>query len=124
MFRLLMALAFFVFLSGHAFSAEEKYGGSIQDLYTQCKSSDSEIRILCISYIAGVMETMELVGGDGTTTSQQFGICTTDFVSFGAGVQVFINWAEKHPKAWNDARNFGVIMALRGAWPCETPKKK
>jgi hypothetical protein len=37
--------------------------------------------------------------------------------SFGAMIQVFINWAQKHPEQWSSPREFGVVQALKETWP-------
>ncbi len=33
--------------------------------------------------------------------------------------QLFINWAEKNPKLWQQPMHFGAVLALREAWPCK-----
>jgi hypothetical protein len=104
----------------YADDATPERGSTVQDLYNACKSSNAVAKVICEQYIAGIMDVMSLVGGvDTGKVSSRMGMCVGDaYVSYQAARQVFINWAEKHPKLWNKERDFGVMIALRETWPC------
>jgi hypothetical protein len=103
--------------------ATPEKGGTVQDLYNACKSNLGVAIVICEQYIAGVMDVMSLVGGaDKGKVGSAFGMCVGDaYVSYPAARQVFINWAEKHPKLWDKDRDFGVMVAMRETWPCDKP---
>ena len=89
---------------------------SIQSLYEACTGADSYQQMYCVGYISATMDTMTVLGTYGP--AQAFGICPKVFVSYGAGVQAFKNWAQKHPDAWGAPRYLGVSLALKETWPC------
>jgi hypothetical protein len=92
---------------------------SVQALYEACKSADSSGRqMYCIGYISAMADHMWLLGGDGSTRAL-LGTCTDTPVTYGAAVQTFKNWAQKHPEKWNVDRMYGVIWALQETWPCK-----
>jgi hypothetical protein len=104
----------------YAGDAAPERGSTVQDLYNACKSNLEVANVICEQYIAGVMDVMSLVGAaDDRKVGPAFGMCVGDgYVSYQAARQVFINWAEKHPKLWDKGRDFGVMIAMRQAWPC------
>ena len=60
-------------------------------------------------------------GGFITAVGQALGsagVVCFNSATEGAGRQAFINWAEKHPDKWSEARILGVESALMAAWPC------
>ena len=85
----------------------------------------------CVAFISGVAEQMIATGvvfrqrraeggfldGDDRLDMSFLSACTK--ASFGAMVQAFINWAEKHPEKWSTSRQLGVMASLRETWPCE-----
>jgi hypothetical protein len=92
---------------------------NIQELYSQCKgklgSADS---LFCIGFISGIGDLM-LVNGLGVKpfdNAKYESSCGRP--SYGAQVQAFVNWAEKHPDLWDGPRAIGVVEALRESWPC------
>jgi len=97
---------------------------SVQGLYQFCNAApSSKEALMCITYVSGVMDIMQTAGlvdkGQRRDATQQFlGICPQSFASYGAGVQLFKNWAEKHPENWSMARAAGVAIALKEVWPC------
>jgi hypothetical protein len=111
-------------------SAESKL--NVQDLYRQCTKPalDAE-RTFCVAFISGIAEQMIATGfgfrqrraeggfldRDDRNIVSFLSACTR--ASFGAMVQAFVNWAEKHPEKWSTSRQLGVMMALRETWPCE-----
>jgi len=88
--------------------------GTIQELYTNCQ--DNAPRMYwgwCMGYLLGVADTM--VENHGPKDQR---ICTDDYTA--AMLQrIFINWAEKHPKRWQESRWTGVTIAFHEAWPCK-----
>ncbi len=52
-------------------------------------------------------------------SSSDLRICSTEAIPYGAMVQTFRNWAEKHPEKWGARRYMGVMLALRETWPCK-----
>jgi len=60
---------------------------------------------------------MWLLGGGDSTRA--LGICVDTPGSYGATVQTFKNWAQKHPEKWSLDRLYGVIWALQEAYPCK-----
>jgi hypothetical protein len=73
----------------------------------------------CRDYILGIRDALALNGElriqDGI---KAIGICDVPRdLPADAFVQVFINWAEKHPEEYGTHR-FSVISALIEKWPC------
>jgi hypothetical protein len=91
---------------------------TIQKLYEFCKSSDSDDHFICIGYVSGMMDTMTIIGTRHDASANTFGMCPKTTVSYGAGIQVFKNWAEKHPETWGGFRSLGVFWAFKEMWPC------
>ena len=90
---------------------------SIQTLYEQC-TGDIPKRNICTAYIVGVSETLSEIGLQKSARSS--GICFNGLsIDYAASVQVFKNWAEKHPEAWGLIRYAGVMWALKETWPCK-----
>ncbi len=102
---------------------------STQTLYKNCKlGSDSPEGISCLSYLLGVADHMKAIGtllekrgsifGRGKPGLAGFAICQSEFS--GASLrQVFINWAEKHPKEWTQDMLLSTMDAFRDTWPCK-----
>jgi hypothetical protein len=93
---------------------------SIQRLYEECNGTKVE-QLYCTGYISATMESMMTIGADESarTSARNFGICPKVAVSGNASVQVFKNWAQKHPETWGLFRYLGVAVALRETWPCQ-----
>jgi Rap1a immunity proteins len=103
---------------------------TVQALYGWC--NDDREKDICLGYISGVYDTMRLVGAASTTefpgsiaVRNAMGLCPNNSTTYGAAMQVFKNWAERHPEMWSESRGFGVMLALHEAWPCTEggPKK-
>jgi Rap1a immunity proteins len=94
---------------------------TVQSLYEMCKKPDASFpSSLCLGYITGVADTMQLLGF-GTADHpdlDRFAICAKP--SYGAMVQAFITWTEKNPQEGDHNRIIGVMKALRENWPCKT----
>jgi hypothetical protein len=91
---------------------------SIQFLYAACTAADPQRQMFCLGFIGAMSEHMWLLGGDHSTT-RGLAICANSPVSYGAAVQTFKNWAEKHTEAWSLDMMYGVILALQETWPCK-----
>ena len=77
---------------------------NVQSLHSFCKSPKASVRdTFCLGYFAG--EDLRACG----------------HISYGAEVQAFMNWVEKHPEQRTSPREFGVVSALSEAWPCPKP---
>jgi hypothetical protein len=79
---------------------------------------------MCLAYISGVADTLTEIGSISQRAPEPargawatVGICPGK-ASYGAAIQVFINWAAKHPEAWTNTANDGVYEALKETWPC------
>jgi hypothetical protein len=96
--------------------AEDKQ--NIQWLYHACKNRDDNFNyLLCVGYVSGIGDLMHVNGGaPHRDTGWDDRLCGDP--SYGAQVQAFVNWAEKHPNLWQYPRPFGVVTALREAWAC------
>jgi hypothetical protein len=105
-------------------NAEELKSFTVQDLYRLCKSTGTD-RAFCNGVIAGAGGEMrlnkEIAGTVRTPADRLFITMTVSMCGnapIGAGVQAFINWAEKHPERWTSDMLFGVNKALSETWPC------
>jgi hypothetical protein len=99
---------------------------STQALYEDCVSPDQARELSCVSYLAGVADTMRLIGSG---MEQQkfseashaefagFGICTQQYTGIELR-RVFVDWAARHPEKSDKYRLFGAINAFYSAWPC------
>jgi hypothetical protein len=90
---------------------------SIQSLYEECTAESSDHRLYCLGFISATLDSMFLLGGSASTRT--LGICVDTPVTYGASVQVFKNWAQKHPEKWSIDRLYGVMWALQEAYPCK-----
>jgi hypothetical protein len=97
---------------------------TIQGLQVQCKAStDSPDLLFCAGFISGIGDLMRVNGAvinpfrkEADAPIRDERMCGQP--SYGAQMQAFVNWAEKHPQLWNMPRAFGVISALSESWPC------
>jgi hypothetical protein len=90
----------------------------IQKLLEKCNAEGEENykQFYCIGYVAGIGDAMRLNGQSGLL--DQMSICGEEG-TYGAMVQAFMNWAQKHPERWGEHSSVGVITALRESWPCK-----
>jgi hypothetical protein len=100
------------------------YKGDVQTLLQERNAGISSLDFaLCLGRIGGVSD---MAGINGFMFSRRkdlpddfwkFAICfTKQNASYGARVQAFRNWAQKHPEEWGDADCAGVVIALREVW--------
>ena len=95
---------------------------TVEAFYRECKrNGESDF---CLMYVSGVMESMLAIESDilshpeSSKVQRKFAMCLVGEVSAAAALQAFLNWADKHPKAWGAWRVAGVTAALQEAWPC------
>jgi hypothetical protein len=108
----LLSLYACVFVTVATASAQEGRSATIQDLYTNCQ--DDTPRAYwgwCMGYLLGVADSMV-----ETREPKNQRICVKDYTG-GMLRRIFINWAEKHPKRWQEDRWVGATAAFREAWP-------
>jgi hypothetical protein len=101
---------------------------NIQKLLQECSAGNpSSYFFHCIGRVGGIADMMGINGlimvkphhGSTTRELQQYATCAGNPApSYGAQVQVFMNWAQDHPDRWADPDIVGVITALQQAWPC------
>jgi hypothetical protein len=96
---------------------------TVQELLTQCQESATPRELTCLGFVAGVSETLKVIGHlmkeaspDQRRTLSVFATCGKS--TYGADVQAFINWAKSHPERWSGHPTLGVIDALQEKWPC------
>jgi hypothetical protein len=113
--------------------SQDREKDDVQSLYRQCKHPTTQIeQAFCVGFVSGVGQQMMWTGAwldrisndDDRTTVLFYSACSETFVSNGAMVQAFINWAEIHPKEWNTSKQLGLIQAIRATWPCPLSKQK
>ena len=93
-----------------------------RDLYEACKNATSPIDLNnCVSYIAGVGDTMIGVGAaylrKPNVELRPFAICEKP--SHAAMAQAFFDWAQANSQKWSDTALVGVMSALNDKWPCK-----
>jgi|CXWL01.1.fsa_nt_gi hypothetical protein len=92
--------------------------GKVGGLLKHCKEElGSPNRMHCIGYISAVWDVLTVASADDIQVDRAFAVCGR--VKYGAMVQAFVNWAEKHPERWEKPRSLGVALALGGLWPCK-----
>ena len=98
------------------------HSGTTQDLYAECTGSSGSLEhFVCLSYISGISDMMQLNGTSSNPEKirPEMGMCPkNDGTTCAAAVQVFQNWAAKNPKSWSMPRSMGVMVARNAAWPC------
>ena len=112
-------------LAGAAFAATDK---TTQDLYYECSDKNPANEIACVRYLDGVASTMMFSASllselkDASPQAQRtryiLGLCPGSTITAGQMRQVFINWAKRNPKSWQQIEFAGAFAALREAWPC------
>jgi hypothetical protein len=114
----LTAMTFCLFSPARALDSTQ----TVQGLYQFCKVGEDSPRYgLCIGYVAGVGDAMQIIGlgVEQKPELRTFAIC--DKPSYGTMVQAFVNWAEQNPSSSESNRIVGVMKALRANWPCRAP---
>jgi hypothetical protein len=104
----------------------DELGRTVQDLYTACKQDSIAQEMFCVRYLDGLADLMFQQGsvwakGDAKLKSQMkmaAKICNANYTP-GSLKQIFINWAERNPKKWQQDQSIGAISAFLNAWPCD-----
>lgn len=108
-------------------ASEETKWINVQDLYKQCDARQGSFdEIFCLEFVSGVARqlfTNRLALKDIKTSRDLImmsipSACPTSFVSNGAMVQAFSEWAKRHPEEWSATAQIGVMRAVRDTWPC------
>lgn len=126
MIKRTLMLGVFTLWASSSFGAEST-PYSIQDLLQDCKAAEPR-HTRCSDYIRGVADSAAFVGEGfaaipdraGKVALGAFGFChANENITYPQAVQVFVVWAEKNPKNWQQPSTMGVVSALREAWPCK-----
>lgn len=72
---------------------------------------------ICLGKIGGFMSAYNML-----QTDQELKVCAPDNVHMEQYVAIFVHWAERNPKMWNENFGYGLVLAFTEAFPC--PKKK
>ena len=111
-----VALVIAVLLSPSVKAAEDEVPKTVQDFISACKE-DSQWVGFCMGMIKGIQ--FGLFANSREKTTGKFRICTPKVVSLGQYRQVFLNWANAHPKEWQYEATAGILIALVEAYPCK-----
>jgi hypothetical protein len=115
----ILAIVAAFFLWAFAPRAHAEINPTVQGLYDLCKAREESSEFLsCVAYIAGASDTLRLLAN----SPEMIGFAICGDATYGAMVQAYKNWAEKHPEYWSKNRLSGLIVALSQAWPCPAPK--
>jgi hypothetical protein len=100
------------------------------DLRSYCMSQNETTQLVCKYYLQGIVE-MTMTAGlvrneletpkDRESLARALAVCYDEHkkVMIDAVQQIFLNWANQHPKEWSSPSGFSVVDALREAWPCK-----
>ena len=102
-----------------ATAADESKGQTqtVRDLYEMCKKPYGVDTAFCVGYIGGVHDMMMMIRLSDDEKVKDLRLCDPGSTR-GAQVQVFVNWAEKHPEHWSKLMFAGVVAALSTTWRC------
>ena len=92
-----------------------------QQLLQKCTAAPGAgDRWYCYGRVTAVFEMMGIVGiaAKQLDSMRPWQVCVDPTPSNGAVVQVFVNWANKHPEKWDLPDVVGIVAAMRGTWPC------
>jgi hypothetical protein len=103
-------------------AASENY--TVQSLLMKCSGRVGSLdSIFCVARVGGIADALGFNGylvSHGAVGLEKFATYASKPVpTYGADIQVFKNWAEKHPERWGDTDMVGVATALQETWPCE-----
>jgi hypothetical protein len=108
------------------FSAE-----SVQELLVACKSyekpqenwreDDAVNFAVCMNTIDGL--TAGAIAATNMSNAEPL-FCVPRGSTRGQRMKVFLNWAEDHPKQWQDRPISGVFDAMIDAFPCSKPETR
>src|SRR5215510_5540275 len=110
-----------------AFAEFEKTEWNVQELYKQCKGRKGSLdEIFCLEFVSGVSRQVFTNGlalkdfkdPPDLITMSIPSACPKSFVSNGAMVEAFSEWANQHIEKWSASAQIGVMQAMRDTWPC------
>ncbi len=81
------------------------------ELYTDCLSNDHGLRMHCLGYVGGVVDTL-------ITFGEICGIPSD--LKVGKARDLFLAWATAHPQYLPKDRGDIVVASLKIAYPCHT----
>lgn len=115
-----LAVSFLLIGTGDSFAQFK----NVQAQLNECKDTESGLYAVCLGEIAGISSVMLLnagiLKGAGIGKTKVPVMCTVgQSPSYGAMIQVFINWAERHPEHWDMSPQIGIMLALEDTWPCD-----
>lgn len=100
---------------------------TVQDLYTDCKSTENAKQVSCIRFIDGMSSAMMISGRLSLMNSLEWhqrmlystmGMCPEQSLTPGQMRQAFVNWVERNPTQWQQLEYEGVVAAMKETWPC------
>jgi hypothetical protein len=121
-----MAVIFAIAIAPPSAKSDDKQV-DVQQLLTDCKEpQNSWAGGFCLGYVAGVAHQViwrsstitEMKNIDDANYIAVTSACPKEVFSNGALVQVFVNWAIKHPERWSVPAETGVMDAIAGFWRC------
>ena len=109
------------------FAEFEKTEWNVQELYKQCEGRKGSLdEIFCLEFVSGVARQVFTNGlalkdfkdPPDLITMSIPSACPKSFVSNGAMVEAFSEWANQHIEKWSVSAQIGVMQAMRDTWPC------
>jgi hypothetical protein len=92
---------------------------TVQDMYEACTAPPASTdAAICTGYVSGVGDAMQFIGVKANQHSELRDYAICEQPSYGAMVQAFKNWADKHPQQWGANKIVGVMLALQENWGC------
>jgi hypothetical protein len=94
---------------------------TVQNLYSYCQAPEASTeRAICIGYIAGVGNVMQMAGALEQVHHDvpYLAVAICGDITTAAMVQAFKNWAKKNPAKWTKHQMLGVTEALFETWHC------
>jgi hypothetical protein len=105
-------------------SAAELQPATVYKLFKQCEiekpQNTDEVASLveCREYIHGMVDILSVNGRVRGKEITVPAVCNVpDDLPMDALIQVFRNWAEKHPERWGEHR-INATLAFTDKWPC------
>lgn len=114
-FIVAVVLAVAVLSSQGVKAAEDNVPKTVQDFISSCKF-ESVYAGFCMEMIRGIQ--FMLLANASPKVAEKFRMCASDGVTIGQFSQLFLNWANAHPKKWQYDATGGIVLALVEANPC------
>lgn len=93
---------------------------TVRDLLGYCEGGDSGAKGVCVGMVMGVSSVMVANCGSHRNGNGNLSSSAADpkGTSYEAMIQAFQNWARDNPQEWDKPAFFGVVVTLRGLFPC------